>query len=257
MNKFVKIILVVLIAGLGTQVEVTLTYAQSSKKVISEAEGLINQSAKHQNNIDKLEASRETALNEYRSLMLEIDSLTKNIERYKVAVKGQKEEIFQLNQQKEKVEELKGNLFPLLKEQISSLKQFINLDIPFLQEEREARVDNIEKLLLRSDISDAEKYRIISEAYEIEIEYGRTLQVYRGKAPIGLIAGSKEIAVDYLRVGRLGWYVRTLDKGKLFAFDIKNKEWRKLPNSTGENFKALFAVARNERLPEYLQVPEL
>lgn len=228
------------------------TLADETQKAVSSAEGLVQKAARHQSKVNELDRIDQESLAEYRSTLLEIDMLKKNIDQYENAVKGQKSEIERLQEESTRVEELKGNLYPFLKSQVANLSKFISLDIPFLLEERKKRIDNLQSILRRSDISDAEKYRIISEAYEIEVEYGRTLQVYRGTAPS---ATHTEQAVDYLRVGRVGWFYRTLDRTALFGYEAAAQKWVPLPDSLNQKLDIAFAVARKEKLPEYLTLP--
>ena len=67
-------------------------------------------------------------------------------------------------------------LLPLLLRMIKVLEEFVLLDAPFLKEERIARVELIKNMMDRPDVSLSDKYRHIMEAYQIEMEYGRTIK---------------------------------------------------------------------------------
>ena len=79
---------------------------------------------------------------------------------------------------------------------IDALDQFVELDMPFLLEERRQRVAFLRTLLERSDVTVAEKFRRLLEAYEIENDYGRTIESYKGSLDVD--GASRE--VDFLRI---------------------------------------------------------
>jgi hypothetical protein len=82
---------------------------------------------------------------------------------------------------------------------VDTLDQFIKLDIPFLLEERTARVAALKTIMDRADASISEKYRLILEAYQSELDYGRTVQAYEGH----LGTGADARTVEFARLGRV------------------------------------------------------
>ena len=76
---------------------------------------------------------------------------------------------------------IERQLMPLLTRMVDALGSYIELDLPFLIEERRARVDKLRKLLVRADLTTAEKCRRVLEAYQIENDYGRTIEAYKGR----------------------------------------------------------------------------
>ncbi len=79
------------------------------------------------------------------------------------------------------------------------LAEFIAADVPFLPLERADRLAALQELMPRADVSMAEKYRRILEAYQIESDYGYTLEAWRGE----LGEGSEQRSVEFLRLGRV------------------------------------------------------
>jgi hypothetical protein len=135
---------------------------------------------------------------------------------------------------------------------IESLDSFIQLDVPFLQEERQARVDKLRELLERSDVTVAEKARRVFEAYQVENDYGRTIEAYKGKLELA----DGQYDADFLRVGRVALMYRTVGADNLGYWDATSQGWRDLD---AVPYRRLIdnglKVARQEIAPELISIP--
>ena len=80
---------------------------------------------------------------------------------------------------------------------IDAIDQFVAVDVPFLKDDRTKRMNALKDLMGRSDVTVAEKYRKVMEAYQTEINYGRTIESYRGT----LSLNGLDREVDFLRIG--------------------------------------------------------
>ncbi len=137
-------------------------------------------------------------------------------------IQAQQAEIQQYQQALELVPELERQIPPLLIRMVQGLDEFVNRDLPFLAEERAERVAELQLLVERSDVTDAEKFRRIIEAWQIESEYGGTYQTYRGELDIGGVARQ----VDFLQVGRIGLLYQTTDEEAITgAWDQASGSW--------------------------------
>ena len=133
---------------------------------------------------------------------------------------------------------------------VDTLEKFVKLDVPFLPEERAKRVAGLREILTRADVAVSEKYRRILEAYQIEMEYGRTLDSYPGK----MGEGKDERTVEFVRVGRVALVYQTLDGNETGYWDQDQKKWVEDP-SYRTFVKAALAVAKKEGAPDLLTVP--
>jgi hypothetical protein len=122
--------------------------------------------------------------------------------------------------------------------------------VPFLPDERSNRVEGLRALLDRSDVTVAEKARRVFEAYQVESDYGRTIEAYRAK----LALGNASFDADFLRVGRVALLYRTVGDQRLGYWN--GRDWEPLPDSPYRRFveKGL-KVARQEIAPELITVP--
>jgi hypothetical protein len=133
---------------------------------------------------------------------------------------------------------------------LATLARFVDLDTPFLLEERRKRIATLEATMARADVTLSEKYRRIVEAYQVEMDYGRTLEAYEAK----LGDGDDARTVQFLRVGRVALLYQTLDARETGYWDADKKNWV-IDDDYQHGFKEGIAVARKLRAPEMLVVP--
>jgi hypothetical protein len=146
---------------------------------------------------------------------------------------------------------MERQVMPLMLRMIEGLDQFVELDVPFLLEERRNRVAFLKTLLERSDVTVAEKFRRLLEAYEIENDYGRTIEAYKGT--LELDGASRE--VDFLRVGRVALLYQTVDAEIYGMWDQANRTWAPLPGEYRNQIRAGIKVARKQVAPNLLMLP--
>ena len=141
---------------------------------------------------------------------------------------------------------------PLVIRMIDGLEQFVELDVPFHIDERRQRVAFLRGNLDRSDVSVAEKFRQVLEAYKIENEYGRKIDAYKGSVDIG----GTERDVNFFRVGRVALLYQTTDTQVSGAWDQASRSWVELDNGEYRNaiMKGL-RVARKEASIDVLNLP--
>ncbi|MGQ0591205.1 MAG: DUF3450 domain-containing protein, partial [Gammaproteobacteria bacterium] len=143
------------------------------------------------------------------------------------------------------------DILPLMLRMLEVVVQFVTLDTPFLEQERTKRLDDLKAMKDRSDTTLAEKYRRLMEAYQIETEYGRTIEAYRGD----LESGDKSRAVDFLRFGRVGLYYLTLDRREAGYWDNGARAWVVLPGEYRIDIERGLRIARKQAAPDLLKVP--
>ncbi|ODN66608.1 hypothetical protein A9E74_01671 [Methylophaga muralis] len=97
----------------------------------------------------------------------------------------------------------------------------------------------------------AEKFRRIFEAYQVETEYGRTLEAYQGE----METEDRSRTVDFLRVGRVGLYYLTLDQREAGMWDQDTRSWQQLPRDSIQSVVQGLKVARKQLPPDLLTLP--
>jgi hypothetical protein len=135
---------------------------------------------------------------------------------------------------------------------LDSLEIFIQLDTPFLLTERTERLERLRNMMERSDVSSAEKFRRVIEAYQIENDYGRTIEAYKGSVPID---GNPQ-EVDFLRIGRVSLAYQSVGGAHTGAWDKEVGGWVELDASEFKNqVSDGLRVARKQVAPDLLVIP--
>lgn len=147
---------------------------------------------------------------------------------------------------------MERQIMPLTQKMIDSLGQFINLDLPFLLDERRKRVAHLRDNLARADLSSAEKFRQVLEAYKIESEYGTRIDSY---TDIVEVAGQNR-EVNVLRAGRIALMYQTSDQEVTAVWDKSAKQWQRLD---GNSYRSAVAkgirMARKQAAVDMLLLP--
>ena len=234
-----------LAAPLSVQAQQALQQAQQESRELT-AEAVATQQR-----IDNLDDAARAALEGYTQAQDQALALNDYSERLQSMVEAQAQELTSLQQQIDSLADTQREMLPLIRRMIESLEAFVALDMPFLLDEREDRIARLQDLLIDPEISVAELYRRVLEAYQIESDYGRTLEAWRGQLP----AGEQERVVEFLRIGRLMLFYQSLDGQEQGYWDTAAGRWQVLPASYRRALSNGIAIARNEQSPQLLRLP--
>ncbi|MEX2523644.1 MAG: DUF3450 domain-containing protein [Gammaproteobacteria bacterium] len=212
-----------------------------------------NENAKQtQEQIDKISDDTDKVVSEYKRQLKVIDGLKVYNELLQRQLDDQRAEINDLETSIEEVAIIERQITPLMLRMLDGLEKFIRADVPFLLEERLERVEKLRNVMDRSDVTSAEKFRSVLEAYEIENEYGRTMEAYKGDVEID----GKERQVDFLKVGRIVLAYQSFNGQENGVWDQKNREWVKLDTAEYKNrISRGLQIAREQVAPDLLMLP--
>jgi hypothetical protein len=110
---------------------------------------------------------------------------------------------------------------------------------------------DLRAMMKRSDVSLSEKYRRLMEAYQVENEYGRTIESYKGT----LDADGKSRTVEFLRVGRIALVYQTVDQEEAGRWDPKSKSWVVLGDEFRRPIRQGIRMANKLTAPDLVKVP--
>jgi len=206
--------------------------------------------AASQKRINEIVDKTRDAASRYAQAVTDTESLEKYNKHLAEQVKSQEAEIASIERQLIEIETTTREVQPLMERMVATLEQFVSVDVPFLLEERTRRVQSLKDLLARADVSISEKYRRILEAYQIELEYGRTLEAYEGR----LGDGPDAKTVDFVRLGRISLMYQTPDGMETGYWDQNKKQWVR-DDSYAHRVREALRVARKVGAPDLLTVP--
>jgi hypothetical protein len=210
-----------------------------------------NLSIDAQEKIEELDEISKKVYFEYKDTLNEYKSLKNYDDQLSEIIDAQFREITNINQQIDSLDDINIDILPLLKTMIDTLRKVIDLDIPFLKEGRVQRVNNLDELLLRADITTAEKFRKVFEAYQIEADFGKTIENYPGYITLN----NNQIAVDFFRLGRLGLFYRTPDGNETGFWNLDSNNWSHEGGSLDKNIKAALDISNRQSPPNFITLP--
>lgn len=212
----------------------------------------INQTANQsQKRVDAISDQIQSKLQQYKAVNKEIDGLDVYNKQMQTQINNQLAELEQLAVSMEQVSVIERQISPLMARMISTLENFVALDIPFLPEERQTRLNDLNAMLERADIAVSEKFRRVLEAYQVEVDYGRTIEAYTGLLDVD----GQERDVDFLRIGRVSFVYKTRDGERLGVWDEASKSWQALPAEYRSDINKGLRIARKQLAPDLIIVP--
>jgi hypothetical protein len=171
--------------------------------------------------------------------------------RYNVHIEqqliSQQEEIAALEAQLAGLDATAVDVQVLLQRMFDELVAFVANDPPFFKEQRDARIALLRELMGNLEATASEKYRRLVEAYQIELEYGRTMSAYKQALPDGREA-------ELLRLGHVALLYRTVDGSEAGYWDNERKDWVEDDDSASAIEEAL-RIAKEETAADLIRVP--
>ena len=205
-----------------------------------------------QERINERVQGTRTITDQYRAINKEIDGLKVYNRLMSAQVQGQEATLEDIKISMDQVDVINRQIFPLMERMIDGLEQSVSLDIPFLLEERINRIDVLKETLARSDVSVAEKFRKVMEAYQIELDYGSSAEFYKQSLNLGEDYGVRDY--NMLRIGRIGLYFQSDNSDITGMWDANVGDWVIDDDHRNEIRKGL-RMARQLIAPELMLIP--
>ncbi len=224
--------------------------AQSVDQVIQADQRRLELARQSQERINDIVEGTRSLEDDYRAINKEIDGLRVYNRLMQAQVAGQEATLDDIELSMEQVDVINRQIFPLMTRMIDGLDRSIALDVPFLMQERIDRVQNLRDIMERSDVSVAEKFRKVMEAYQIENDYGNSMEHYEESLTIDGEARN----YNMLRIGRIGLYFQSDDQRVTGRWDNEAREYT-IDNSARREVKKGLDIARELIAPELLRLP--
>ena len=226
-------------------------WAQALQSNIQEVQTAQAEGVAAQERINQIDDQTAQLESEYKAVLQQLDTLRQYNAQLEGLVNAQEAEIVVIQRDIDRVTTIDREVVPLMLQMVDSLDDYVEMDVPFLIDERRNRVANLRRLMQRADASAAEKFRRVLEAYQIENEYGRTIEGIRGNVQ----RDGRSLTVDFLRVGRVALYYKTLDDSEIARWNKASKNWETIDSGFVAPVKAALAIAREQSAPDLLLLP--
>jgi hypothetical protein len=197
-----------------------------------------------------VEGTRSLA-DDYRAINKEIDGLKVYNRLMTAQTNGQQATLDDIALSMQQVDVINRQIFPLMERMIDGIEQSISLDIPFLIEERNKRIADLKDIMERSDVSVAEKFRKVMEAYQIEMDYGTSSEWYRES--LNVDGAVREY--NMLRVGRVGLYFQSDDTNITGWYNPISGQYETLGSEHRNEVRKGIRIARQLIAPELILLP--
>ena len=203
-----------------------LFFAEDSEldQILNENTDNINLSEESQQEVDSLATEKDSLLAEWKVVVKQVEGLKIYNAQKRRQIKAQEERLVTLEEQTRQVIVIQRQIPPLMERMADSLEQFVNLDAPFSLDERVNRVNQVRNTLSDPKVTASEQVRQVLEAYNIEREYGRTIETYED----AIVLDGEEKVVNILRIGRLALLYQLKDQSEAGIWDTETNQWVKV-----------------------------
>ena len=246
-----KLINALLVAGALAATPVLAQDDEVLKPVVDEAAKINESAAKSQEKINGITDQIDSKLQQFKTLMKEIEGLEVYNTQLRKQINNQEQEMADLNAAIDEVSVVERQITPLMMRMIDGLEQFVALDVPFLPEERANRVADLRAMMDRVDVAASEKFRRVMEAYQVEMDYGRTMEAYSGIHSIN----GQERDVEFLRLGRTALIYQTRDASMQGVWNKQTRQWEELDSSYRTQITKGLRMAKKQLAPDLLMLP--
>ncbi len=226
--------------------------AQDVDPVLDTSRQAVQDTERSQERIDQLDARTQNLLSDFRANLQQLEQLNRYNASQQRQVDAQRREMESLTEDINNIASLQRAIQPLMEDMVEALDQMVEADMPFLLEERRNRVQRLRALMDDPSRSPAQRYRLVTEAYQIENEYGRTIESYRADIEIG---GRSFENVEFLRIGRVALIMRTDDDQTLMRFDRARGQWVDLDMAMLPDVRQASRIAREQIPPDLIFIP--
>ena len=250
-NLNINFVVTILFFSLISSAQEVIEDKNEIKESLTISTQSIENSGLTQDQIIDLDEQTRILLADFQSTSKEYESLKLYNDQVQKIINSQLEEIESIILKIDELDQTNQRIVPLMLKMIDGLENFILLDLPFLMNERTDRVSNLKSTMDRGDISTSEKFRLITEAYKTELEYGRPIEAYRDN----ILIDDVETSADFLRIGRIALTYLTVDGSKGGYWDTNVSSWEKSTSSIKRSTADALKVATKQAPPALIKIP--
>lgn len=238
------------VALLGLGLASSLT-ADTLDDIFAVSEQLNEQARQSQAKVDELSEETRDLLAKYKTVLKEVEGLRVYNAQLSRQVRNQEQEMSQIETSIGGVTATQRQITPLMLRMIDGLEQFISLDLPFLPEERSGRIERLRTMMDQADVPVSEKLSQVLSAYQIENEYGRTMEAYSGT----VMLGGEERVADIFRFGRVILAFQSPNGEVTGMWNRDTNQWEEVDDAYATSVRNGIRMARKQLSVDLLNLP--
>ena len=225
--------------------------ADTIDDIFAMSEQLNQQARQSQAKVDELSEETRTLLADYKTVLREVEGLRVYNAQLSRQIRGQERQMDQISDSIDRVTATQRQITPLMLRMIDGLEQFIALDLPFLPEERTDRIERLRDMMDSADVAVSEKLSQVLAAYQIENEYGRTMEAYSGTV---MLEGEERVA-DIFRFGRVILAFQSPDGEITGMWNRDTNQWEEVDDAYATTVRNGIRMARRQLSVDLLNLP--
>ncbi|MBE0567797.1 MAG: DUF3450 domain-containing protein [Krumholzibacteria bacterium] len=212
--------------------------------------GTVDEARRTQQELDQWSGDRGALEMRYRTAKANLAYLKERRARQQEKARALDDAVAELDRRLDESGRLQAVIQDTLSAVLGRLEAAVARDLPFLPEEREARLAGLRRELAEPGTQPGEKLRRLLEALMVEAQYGETVEV----APRTVAIGNEEIHADVLRIGRLALFWRSPDGKRVGTWDPAAGGWTELDGGARTIGRAM-EMATRMRPVELIALP--
>lgn len=225
--------------------------ADKTDDIVNKGVSRMKAGAASQKRIDDISEKTDKIISQYHQQRKVVEGLKIYNDRLRRTLTAQQVAMGKLEKSIEDASLIERQIVPLMLRMINGLEKFIVADLPFKLDERSARIERIKGYLTNANISAAERFRQVLDAYSTENSYGTTIAVYTDTVSIN----SEDVSVNMLQVGRTGLYYQTLDATRSGYWDVTGRVWVELDSSHNEGILKAIRITQGKESKDLMELP--
>jgi len=229
----------------------SMVSAQTLDEVLGVRASTTQDGRKSQTKIDEITDNTRDLLSQYKQVMKIVDGLKVYNKQQERLIANQETEMTELGASIDNVTVIERQIGPLIERMIVNLDKLVELDTPFLIKERRDRVEFLKETLDRPDVSVAEKFSQVLQAYQVENSYGSTIEAYTDVIDLD----GKSRQVDLLKWGRVSLVFQTPDGEITGVWDTSTSGWAILPDEFRQGVRDGIRIARKTQTADLVKLP--
>ena len=244
------------IVSLGLAIGLMVSFSSSAwadrtDDIVNNGTARLKAGAKSQEKINDLSDKTEKIISQYHQQRKLVESLRVYNDRMRRTIAAQEEAMAKLENSIEEASLIERQIVPLMMRMIEGLDKFVAADLPFKRDQREERIERIRGYLTNANISAAERFRQVLNAYTVENDYGKSVTVYSDTLDLG----GEILSVNVLQVGRAGLFYQTFDGAQSGHWNKEAGNWESLDSSHNEGIAQAIRISQGKESPGLMTLP--